>query len=74
MFELFWLALVAAENFDLDLNFNTISLGPGRVKGRQESLEKKFSNLKYKSILFIYYTIDLIYHNNFFQLKKSLKN
>ena len=42
MFELFWLALVAAENFDLDLNFNTISLGPGRVKGRQESLEKNF--------------------------------
>ena len=42
MFELFWLALVAAENFDLDLNFNTINLGPGRVKGRQESLEKIF--------------------------------
>ena len=37
MFELFWLALVAAENFDLDLNFNTITLGPGRVKGRQEN-------------------------------------
>ena len=69
MFELFWLALVAAENFDLNLNFNTISLGPGRVKGRQESWKSiiyKIWNLN----KFVSFTIII---NNIFLIKKKFK-
>ena len=69
MFELFWLALVAAENFDLDLNFNTITLEPGRVKGRQESLKENILNQNqfYSFTIIVYINLD------FFQLKKVQK-